>query len=84
MAELFAVATVIAFVCSAVLAQSVYRALVSSFPLQFQDDLYSRYYFPEAALSPSTPLPLQADYVKSLAAGCLGMFCFSLACFSAG
>ncbi len=84
MVEVFALGAVIALICAAVLYQSVYCALVSSFPLQFQDDLNSRYYFSEAALHPSAPFPLQANYVKSLALGCLGMLCASSAFFFGG
>jgi hypothetical protein len=67
---------------SAVIYQTVYRALINSFPPQFQDPLNSRYAFPVFALSPSTPLSLQADYMKSLAGGCFAMLGFSLSCFS--
>jgi hypothetical protein len=84
MVEVFALGAAIALICAAVLNHRVYLALVGSFPLQFQHGLNSRCCFPEAALSASTPLPLQADYVKSLMLGCLGMLCASLAFLSAG
>ena len=78
----FAVTSLIAGVWSAVNYQIVYYALIDSFPPQFQDSLNSRYAFPVYAMSPSTPLSLQADYLKSLAGGCFAMLCFSLSCFS--
>jgi hypothetical protein len=79
-----AMACGIAFLWSAFLYQAVYYALINSFPLEFQDPLNSRYAFPEFALSPSTPLALQAKYMKSLAGGCVAMLCFSLSFFSFG
>jgi hypothetical protein len=74
----------IAAIWSAARYEFVYRSLIDSFPPQFQDDLTSRYAFPVYALSPSTPLSLQANYVKSLWAGCLSLFFCALAFFSAG
>jgi hypothetical protein len=79
-----AFACAVAAIWSAFKYQTVYYALINSFPLEFQDPLNSRSAFPEFALSPSTPLALQADYVKSLAGGCFAMLCFSLWFFSFG
>jgi hypothetical protein len=56
--------------------------LVDSFPSQFQDDPTSRYAFPVLALQPSTPLPLQAEYVKASWGGCVAVLCVSLCFFS--
>jgi hypothetical protein len=58
--------------------------LIDSFPPELKDELTAKFALHTIALSPSTPLSLQAEYVKSLAAGCVAMFCFSLALFCAG
>jgi hypothetical protein len=68
---------------SGVKAQFVYRSIVDSLPPQFQDDLSSRYAFPVYALSSSTPLPLQAEYVKSMLGFCISFLCLSLGFFAA-
>jgi hypothetical protein len=62
----------------------VYCKIRDTFPPQFQDDLPSRYAFPVYALSHSTPLPLQAEYMKSLGCACACFFCVSLAFFASG
>jgi hypothetical protein len=77
-----AMAGAIAAIWSVFKYQTVYHALINSFPLQFQDPLNSRYAFPVIALSPSTPLSLQADFVKALAGFCFAIFCLSLCFFS--
>jgi hypothetical protein len=82
MNAVFFVLSAIAAIWSAVRYQIVYRSVVDSFPPQFQDDLTSRYAFPVYALSPSTPLPLQAEYMKSLWGGCVSFLCVSLGFFS--
>jgi hypothetical protein len=63
MAATFFVMAAIAGILSAVRYQIVYHSMVDSFPLQFQDDLTSRYAFPVLVLNPSTPLSLQAEGV---------------------
>ena len=78
MAAVFVVGAVMAMIWSAAKYLIVYRALVDSLPPQ----LPSRYTFPVYALSASTPLPLQAEYVKSLWGGSVGFFCVSLCFFS--
>jgi hypothetical protein len=78
---MLAIASVLAVIWSIFKYQTVYYALINSFPLKFQDPLTSRYAFPEIALSPSTPLPLQAEYLKSLIGFCLAALGFSLFCF---
>jgi hypothetical protein len=84
MAAVFGVICALAFIYAAVTFQMVYHATIDSLPPQFQGGEISRYAFPEYALRPSTPLELQTEYMKALAAGCLGMPCFSLACFTGG
>jgi hypothetical protein len=84
MVALFIVGAGIALLWSAIRYQFVYRSLIDSFPPQFQDDPTSRYAFPVFALSPSTPLPLQAEYVKALWGGCVAFLCVSLCFFSIG
>jgi hypothetical protein len=61
----------------------VYRALIDSFPPELKDDLTAKFALHVIALSPSTPLSLQAEYLKSLAAGCVAVLCFSLSLFCA-
>src|SRR6476660_9833410 len=82
MAAVFFVVGAIAVILSAVRCEIVYRSLVDSFPPQFQDELTSRYAFPVLALSPSTPLALQAAYMKALWAGCVCFLCVSLGFFA--
>jgi hypothetical protein len=84
MGPIFAIAGVIAFVWAAVKYEVTARTLHDAFPPQFQDALMSRYAFPVYALHHSTPLTLQADYVKASAGGAVAMLCFSLSCFSFG
>jgi hypothetical protein len=84
MVALFVVGSGIALLWSAVRYQIVYRSLIDSFPPQFQDDLTSRYAFPVLALSPSTPLPLQAEYVKASWGACVGLLCIAMCFFSIG
>lgn len=80
MAAVFVVGAGIAMIWSAVKYMIVYRALVDMLPPQ----LPSRFAFPVFALSHSTPLSLQAEYVKSLWGGCVGFLCVSLCFFSLG
>lgn len=78
MAAVFVIGAAIAFIWTAAKYQMVYRSVIDSLPPQ----LSSRYAFPIYALSPSTPLPLQAEYVKSLWGGSVGFLCVSLCFFS--
>ena len=78
MAAVFVVGCGIAMIWSAFKYLIVYRALVDSIPPQ----LSARYAVPVYALSPSTPLPLQAEYVKSAWGGCVAFLCVSLCFFS--
>jgi Ca2+/Na+ antiporter len=78
----FIFAGLLAAVWSIVKYQIVYNSLVETFPPQFQDPLTSRYAFPVLALSPSTPLSLQGDYVKSLQGFCVLFLCMSLSFFA--
>ena len=71
-------------ILSAIRGHIVYSSIRDSFPPQFQDDLSSRYAFGVYALEHSTPLPLQASYVKSLGGGCAGFLCVSLGFFVSG
>jgi hypothetical protein len=78
MVALFVVGAAMAFIWSAAKYQMVYVAVIDSLPPQVP----SRYAFPAYALSPSTPLPLQAEYVKSLWGGSVAFLCVSLCFFS--
>lgn len=84
MAPLFFGIGAIAAIWSAVRSQVIFRQLIDSFAPQFQDDLTARYAFHAYALSPSTPLPLQAEYIKVLYGGCVCALCISLGFFSLG
>jgi hypothetical protein len=61
--------------------QTTYVALIESLPPQFQDGLSSKFAFPEYVLNPSTPLALQADYVKSQIGFCFATIGIALLCF---
>src|SRR5882757_10059252 len=78
MAAVFVVGAVMAMIWSAAKYLIVYGSVIDSLPPQ----LPSRYAFPAYALSPSTPLALQAEYVKSLWGGSVAFLCVSLCFFS--
>ena len=82
MVGLFVVLSGIALIWSGIRYQFVYRSLIDSFPPQFQDEPTSRYAFPVLALGRSTPLPLQAEYVKALWGGSVFFLCVALCFFS--
>ena len=65
-------------------AHLIYLSIVDTFPPQFQDDLSSRYAFPVLVFSRSTPLSLQAEYMKSALTGWVGWLCISAGSFFAG
>lgn len=82
MVAVFGVGCGIAFILAAVKTQIVHNAIVDSLPPQFQDSYNARFAIHAYALSHITPLPLQAEYIQSLCAGCAGIFCMAL-CFFA-
>ena len=84
MAVFFGVICALATIWSALKYFEVQSVVSDTLPLQFRDDLNSRHAIPIYALEPSTPLGVQAEYVKSLAGGSVAMTCFALACFFAG
>jgi hypothetical protein len=59
----------------------VYYAVVDSLPLELRDEHTSHFAFHTIALRRSTPLALQADYVKSYAVACVAPLAMSLSCF---
>ena len=83
MAAVFGVVSIIAFIWSAFRNHVVYRALIDSFPPELKGGITAKFALHVIAISPSTPLSLQAEYMKSLVAGCVAMLCFSLALFCA-
>jgi hypothetical protein len=83
MTTVFIVITIVAGLISAVKYQIVYNAVIDSLPPQFQDPHTSRYAFPVYALTPSTPLPLQGQYVQSQISGSVMLLSVSLALLSA-
>ncbi|WP_375775793.1 hypothetical protein ACE103_28645 [Bradyrhizobium sp. ma5] len=79
----FAVAAIVA-IWSAVKSEVIRRELVDAFPPQFQDFDMSRYALHTYALAPSTSLPLQAEYMKTMYGGCAAALSGSLGFFAAG
>jgi hypothetical protein len=84
MAAVFGVVSAIAVIWAAFHNHLVHRALIDSFPAELKGDITAKFALHTIALSPSTPLPLQANYMKTMAAGCVAMFCFSMSLFCAG
>jgi len=66
MPAVFGIAYLIAIFWSAVRYQFAYNSVVDTLPPQIQDDLTSRYAFPVYVLEHSTPLHVQAEYMKSI------------------
>ena len=62
----------------------VYLKIRHTFPPQFQDDLSSKFAFGVYAVSHSTPLPLQTEYLKSKGWGCVSFLSVSLGFFIQG
>jgi hypothetical protein len=81
---LVALATAFVALWSIYKYQTTYAALLGSLPPQFQDGSNSRFAFPEWVLRPSTPLPLQSDYVKSQAGFCLVTLGIAMLCLLSG
>jgi hypothetical protein len=79
--EVFGFLAAFVGILSAIRYQAVCSALADSLPSHFQDGLSSRFAAPAYALHSSTPLKLQADFVKSLAGGVVAMACFALSCY---
>lgn len=77
-----AIATAFAVLWSLFKYQTAYIALIDLLPPQFQDGVSSKFAVPEYVFRPSTPLTLQAEYVKSQIGFCLATFGISLLCFS--
>jgi len=78
LASLIAIMGCFAFVCSIVVNQQVHNALINWLPPQFQDPWNSRYAFQVYVLSPSTPLALQAEHMKSQVGFWVSVLCFAL------
>ena len=69
---------------SAVRTHFVYRAVLDTLPPRFQDDWTSRYAFSVYALEPTTPVEVQAEYVKAMGLSCPACLSVSLGFFAAG
>jgi len=63
---------------------SVSSALKESMPPEWRDSITERFAIDSFALNPSTPLPIQADYIASLVGGCLAVLFTTLLVFSVG
>jgi hypothetical protein len=75
---------VLALIWSVLLRRQVHDALVDSLPPMFHEYPYDQYVADEFAPKPSTPLAVQADYLRSLIGGCLFALCISLSWFIGG
>ena len=53
-------------------------------PPEWRDSITARFALDHIALNPSTPLPIQADYIASLVGGCLAILFTALLVFSVG
>jgi len=73
-----------AFLRAWFLQNAVDDALSRSLPPEFTEGITSRFTPSVFALSPSTPLSVQADYVNVLVAGSFAMLCLSLMIFLNG
>lgn len=69
---------------SAIRAHFAYRIIVDTLPPQFQDAWTSRYVFSVYALEPTTPLEVQAEWVKTMGVSCAACLSLSLGFFVAG
>jgi hypothetical protein len=76
----FAIVGSATFVYTVIVSQKAHNALIELLPPQFQDPLNSRYAVDVYALSSSTPLALQADYIKSLIGFWFAVLCLALFC----
>jgi len=77
-------ASAVAFLWSAFLIQKVRYAVMDTLPPELADPNFPYSVYPEFALGPSTPLALQADYLKSQMLFFLAFLGFSLDCFLLG
>jgi hypothetical protein len=84
MTAVFIVMAGIATIFAGIKYEITRRALIDSLPPQFQGYSESRYAVGVYALEPSTPLPLQAEHMKSLLGGCAALLCAALGFFAAG
>jgi hypothetical protein len=62
----------------------VYRSIVDTLPPKFQDDWTSRYAFSVYALEPTTPVEVQAEYVRAMGISCAACLSLALGFFAAG
>jgi hypothetical protein len=83
MSAIFLILCIAAFLWALFLDRAVDDALSRSLPPEFTEGITSRF-TSVFALSPLTPLPVQVDYVKFLAAASFGLLCLSLFVFSNG
>jgi hypothetical protein len=77
---ILAIGTAVAVLWSMFKYQTAYVALIESLPPQFLDGLSSKFAFPEYVLRPSTPLSLQAEYVRSQIGFCVAAYGVALLC----
>jgi hypothetical protein len=82
MTALFAIPCVALVIYSALQYRAAHNALIDSFPPEWKDSLTEKFVLGEMGLSPSTPLPIQTNYMNSIWAGAVAMLLFSLTLFS--
>jgi hypothetical protein len=63
---------------------SVSSALKESMPPEWRGTITERFAIESFALNPSTPPPIQTDYMASLVGGCLAVLFLTLLVFSVG
>lgn len=81
LAMVLLIASAVAFLWAAFRSQQIFYSLIDSLPLQFRDELNSRYALHYIALAPSTPLRVQKSYVNTLIIFCVVPLGVSLSCF---
>jgi hypothetical protein len=82
MTQALAVAAVVAFCWTIFKGGSAQAAIVDFLPPELRDGLTSRFAASEYAFRPSTPLPVQADFLHAAWGFCLATLFASLAFFS--
>ena len=85
MGAVFSLLAAITVIYSLVKYWPIRRYLIATRPQYVRGNWVVRFFsFNARALEPSTPLPLQADYMKSLWAGCVALLFMTLSSFAGG
>jgi hypothetical protein len=62
--------------------EAAHRAVIKNYPSEFRGNMTERFVLSEIGMDSSTPLPVQANYMKSMWAGTAAMLFFALTLFS--